>query len=302
VGGVIVYQYTNRSDADPRFFYSIKPPAHFNYAGEIVTANTIKIDNSLGGRLENVEVFLSYQAPIDDLKVSQGTISAYDFSAKISEDRLSATIGIPFLRSNENVSLQVFSQSGMELDPTLRVISDKYVAEQEVAAGFAQPSKSAELIDFLVIAASAFTALISATALRWGIPKLYDSVGGRRSSNDTGFVLLHLGDVDEALSIFKRAIERDGASAYEFSNLALCYAMQGNLNKAETYLRASEFLLNSTNYPIINLNRALIEFTSGDIDSAKANLCDYKKNNSRKYRHYIKFSDILKRAEAELDL
>lgn len=303
IGGVILYHYSDTFNKSPRLTYSISLPAHFDFAGEIVTSNTIGINNNLEGKVENVVILIGYQDPINELKVAKDSNNSITYLTEVSDDKMSAAITIPFLRSNETFIFQIFTQSSSALAPKISVTSENHVAKAEeklLNIGRLEEKEGAGAL--LVTATSALVALLAAAGLRTGLQRVSSALRGTHSINNTGFVLLHLGIVDEALSIFKKSIEQRGASPYEFSNLALCYALKEDFEKANIYLLASEFLVNTDTHPIIILNQGLTKYLEGDKIQAKEILATYKGKHGRAYKHYIKFSKPLQMAEAELNL
>ena len=72
----------------------------------------------------------------------------------------------------------------------------------------------------------------------------------------------------EAREQYSRALRADPQNLTVMNNLAMSYALEGNLKKAETELRAADALPNSRNEPRIRQNLALVVGLQGRFDEA----------------------------------
>ncbi|MCR8827625.1 tetratricopeptide repeat protein [Pseudosulfitobacter koreensis] len=106
----------------------------------------------------------------------------------------------------------------------------------------------------------------------------------------------------DAKTIFTKKVESSGASIYELSNLALCYALEGDKSKASGYLESSIFLCDGQESHIIDLNRALIAYTLDNHESAKESLLKFRENHPKAFARYSKHSILINSAMSDLGI
>ena len=90
----------------------------------------------------------------------------------------------------------------------------------------------------------------------------------RPNQNDTGFLLIHHGLIDEAESVLDRAVHDGHCDQFTLSNYALCKAAKGNFDQAKSLLRAATFRKGSSHgKAVVLFNDAIIHLMLADKDA-----------------------------------
>ena len=80
------------------------------------------------------------------------------------------------------------------------------------------------------------------------------------STNNSAFLLLHQGFIQEASQILEDTIRKGEDITFAFSNFAICKAKDGEFEQADSLIRAAKFYAGSSQHEnaVINFNESLI--------------------------------------------
>jgi len=118
---------------------------------------------------------------------------------------------------------------------------------------------------------AALTALLVGILLAVMLIRLKHELGGVRNVNNSAFMLLHSGLIEEATKILENNMTNRGSNSYEMANLGLCKALTGNKETAENYFSAAELYSRTKQIKaLVAFNRAIVSFESEDYQSAKS--------------------------------
>jgi hypothetical protein len=213
-----------------------------------------------------------------------------------------ASITIPTLRTGEFFSFQIIAKAGegFTLSPTaysdtaIGVISESGFFESDI------PSKLKTIPFSIAYFVIAYIAIKFIGETVYKSSNAYATLIG--NVNNTAFVLAHLGESDSARRILETQLERKGVGPYEFSNLALCHALEDNFEKADLFLDAAAFLQGDSKWRNISLNRGLVEYLKGEKISSREHLSHFKAKHEKIFNEYMKFSPLLRRVAEDIKI
>lgn len=116
--------------------------------------------------------------------------------------------------------------------------------------------------------------------------------GPPASRNNTAFVLMHVGQTQEAKELLLAEIKQQGASAYELANLAGCFAAEQQFDLADEYIRASAFLTDPDKDTVL-LNRALIHYFKRELDLASQVFKRWAEQHPKSLQRYEPHSNLI---------
>jgi tetratricopeptide (TPR) repeat protein len=232
-----------------------------------------------------------------DFSIKEKTVASTsgpvaNFNDLSSSDRLN--ISTQVLTPGEQVTASMLIDGPGEPVLQIGVRSDDSLGRKGEDASVADGNKNAKVAAF-VSGAAVFGAQMALMSLfLWRRRNLFAGKADR--ANNTAFVLLHQGLLDEATKLLKSHIEADGGTPVSLSNYALALGLSGDVKGAEQRLAAAEWwAANNTERSLVEFNRAVLEANNGDYAAAESAL---KKALSlhRSIRRYADFSIWLKEA------
>jgi hypothetical protein len=115
--------------------------------------------------------------------------------------------------------------------------------------------------------------------------------GGSRSINNSAFMMLHQGLINDASRMLEKELNSRGGTSFELANLGLCKALSGDLDSANKLFSAAELYCSSKHIKaLVAFNRSIVSFEAGDMKNAKQQFeiaIDLAKN---KIKRYVKYS------------
>jgi tetratricopeptide (TPR) repeat protein len=301
LGGILLYHYPNWAEAEEKLTYSVEATSSLSVKNDVFTVHTLRLQNTYKRRVEEVSFKLKYDRKFEELVVEAADRSNTSHSLDISANKESATIEIPSLRSHEIVTFQVFAKSDSPQSVQLSLKSKNYLGEEAIEES--PLHWDFKFISRLLLGVLYFCLIIFfLVRLRrrdFSISSLNGSL--LKSRNNTAFVLLHLGLTEDAKSLLLRTIDNSGATAFELSNLAVCYSLEKDYEKASKYLKAASFLVDKEDFSNILLNRGLIAFHQGNLIEAKHHIDKFRAKFPKTFRHYSKYSELLAEAMTTIE-
>ena len=133
--------------------------------------------------------------------------------------------------------------------------------------------------------------------------RVFRPIGGyERTLNNSAFVLLHQGCVEDASRLLRRALLQGEADANVFANRALCLALADDHEGAARSLAAAQlFDRTGKSAGVIRFNQALIALLSGDEANARQHLEAAVKANRRQVMLWARYSVLFQKYSATAD-
>jgi len=312
VSGIIIYYATKEPAPNPKsehLVYEIQQLGGFQSQSTKLGIQTIRIANV--GDLPASQVNATIEYPnsvtiVDKVaSLSSGLAGIFSFSEPIS-NRLD--ILIPTITPGESLTVS------MEIDQTEKISPDVSVKSQATVGTLGNisppqlPSKTENLSRVskwlmpLVLILQIPLAFFFSRRIR----RILRFEGGYSPClNNSAFVLLHQGDTDTAMRLYRRAILQGEADANLFANRALCLAITGDKEGAAKSLAAAELFDKSSGVSkeIILFNRGLIALIEGDKKEAKERIEAALKTSpslQKAIRSWAQYSTIFQKHSKDL--
>lgn len=273
VGGVAIWYLTReppQKTAAEQLIYEVQQAAAFQSSSTKLGLHTVRVTNAGDATASSVKVVLDYSPSVSVVdrvaSLSSGSAGSFALSTPTPQ-RVEVTVAT--LLPGENLTLSVLLDEPRAARPTVAVRSDKTLGLSAASASAAAPPPTRTISNTLgslipVIAVLQIPlALYFSRRFRRAARTL---VGYERSLNNTAFVLLHQGLVDDASKLLRKAIAAGEADANVLSNHALCQALAGDTDGAQRSLSAAE--LYEPRSGVIHFNRAFIALVAKDSPTA----------------------------------
>ncbi|WP_444889498.1 tetratricopeptide repeat protein [Microbulbifer sp. DLAB2-AA] len=295
IGGITVWKFTKEpSKPEPKSIVVAEAdsPAKFKSDSKSLIFNTIRIGN-LGDKVAQ-SVILSIEFP-EDTHVTDFSISSSSGAAarknlkEIGEKKYEKIIAIDSLLPEETVTISILTNEYTENELH---ISGRY-SEGLVQKG--SLSKRVALDDLLKerpqAGKAALTALVLGILLAYMTFRIKNELGAPRNVNNTAFMLLHNGLVEEAATVLETNMTNRGSNSYEMANLGLCKALMGSKDASEKYFSVAELYSTSKQIKaLVAFNRAIVSFESDEFDDARRYFESAVTLASRRIKLYVKCS------------
>lgn len=292
-GGVIVWKFTTeppKPEPAPFIAFEMDTPAKFTSELKSVVFNTIRIGNL--GDMSAQEIVLSVefsdQTEINDFSISNSSgLAAFDNQKELQSKNNEKIIYIRSLMPDEFITLSILTNS-YEVDPKVTVRYSGGLAEK---GGLSKRTIVPVVNDKPEAKKAALSALILGLILPIMLYRLQKISGGFRSINNSAFMMLHQGLVQDATKMLESQMSARGATSYELANLGLCRALNGDSDAATKLYSAAELYSKSKHIEaLVAFNRAISSFEDGDSDNAKKHFSTATKVYKRRIRQYVKYS------------
>lgn len=257
LGGMGVYYFTKEPDIkkSEKLIYDVRSTASFKGGSQNIEFTAIRIANEGGVAANKVTIDAN-------LKSSQIRDIAIDSRPGLLETERQQTpqslhLGIRSLLPGEFITLNLLLTSPERPDVALRseaTLGTERAMDELISRDKPQTSKVAGTVGEIALVLLAGTSMLMSIFLRRrGLSTFAPD------KNNTGFLLLHHGLVEEAEIILTSALRSGHYDSYTLSNLAFCKALRGQNEQAEGLIRAASFKKNSGHAKAIVLfNEALI--------------------------------------------
>lgn len=291
IGGLLVYFFTSEKSESKieNLTYQLDKQVSFEGNDNLLSIGSLKFSN-IGNEPAKTVVaeFNANSAEVIEFNIqSEG---GAEILKSISEDKKSVKIRIKSLLPNEIVSATYLLNRPAEADFTMR--SERSLAKKGSIYRFSS-EKNSFLNDFLGKFIPALLVILF-PALLYLLKYLRSTQSRSDSLNNNGFVLLHKGATQEALSIFEYAVENGIDGSHAMSNYGAALAIAGELDKAKIYIEASQFLASSKHEKAICLlNKAILLNCSGASDEVFSSLAEALKLSKSEIKSYFNNSNII---------
>jgi len=300
IGGVAIWTFTKEAPKPPptaKVLFEKYTPAHFKSDSKNLMFNIIRIGNF--GDKAATDVILSVEFPKDteilDFTISNSSgAAARNNQKELPSNTNEKLFSIKSLMPDEIVTASILTKG--DLAEKL-LISARYtdgVAEQgslnkgvkfDLSEGKPQAEKAA------------LSALILGILLPIMLFRLRRTMGGRRSPNNSAFMMLHQGMVEDAAKLLENELMQRGGTSFELANLGLCKALAGDSEDSEKLFTAAELYSPSKSIKsLVAFNRSISYYESGDVDAAKKQFeiaSSLGKSTVRKYVKISKYAQAL---------
>ena len=308
VGGVLVYYLTRPPEPVPareQLLFSVQPIASFSTENASIGFTTIVARNagSVAARSVRLVIDAGPATRIRDRRITLSSGAAGTYSiADTSRGRLALTI--PVFAAAEQVTIGLLLDSPGNA-PTVSMKSDASIGavdarERPKTGGVLQSIMDDVPLYFGGLVLLQGLLLIILRTLRGS--STYDGYGSR---NNAGFLLLHSGQVAEAVRHFQSAIDSHGANdSHPFANLALALELAGDPSRADQMLKAAAFYASTSHQKaLVAFNRGLLQFNRGQIADGQEALGEALQHSKKEVMRYLGFSEIVKsqRADPKVD-
>lgn len=293
VGGVIVWKFTREPptpDPAPFIAYQIDTPAKFTSESKSVVFNTVRIGN-LGDEVAR-EIVLSVEFPdgteINDFAiVNSSGAAARNNQSEMSSDDGEKIVKVDSLMPDEVITLSILTNS-YEGSPKVTVRYPGGLAEQG-------PLVKGTAVDRAGDEPEAKKAALSALILGLLLPimlyRLKRILNESRSINNSAFMILHQGLVEEATKMLENELNSRGATSFELANLGLCKALSSDFDTAEKLYSAAELYSSSKHIKaLVAFNRAISSFEANELTMAKEQFEIASSLYKRRIKEYVKYS------------
>lgn len=275
LGGVAVYYATKEPDEkkSEKLVYLLNQTATFTGGSQELAFSTLTVTNEGGVAAKKPTLTVELKsAEVRDL-----SINAQGGSRELARERSSKRIRLTFesLLPRETITLSLLLSQPER--PTIDVRSDASLAQEQPSPGEPDKGNRSERLNAIakiLVPAGAAISLIAwlPLALRLRARGVFDHLSDR---NDTGFLLLHHGLVEDTNRVFSEAIRSGRNDQYVLSNYALGRALSGDLDQAEKLLRAAKFRDRTGHgLAVVFFNEALIRLKQGDEAAALGKLSE----------------------------
>jgi hypothetical protein len=305
VAGVLIYYFTKEPPpkaAAERVVYEIQRAGEFQSTTTKLALQTIRVGNLGDAPASQVRTVIEYPSGISVVdKLASLSSGPAGVLSIVSPTPQVLQLSVDSLTPGETLTLSVVLDQGVQALPKVSVKSDRSLG----TAGELLPKpaeleptvarKTAErLLPFLLVLQIPL-ALFFARRIRrvLGLPPIFSY---ERCLNNSAFVLLHQGCVEDASRLLHRALLRGQADANVFANRALCLALADDHEGAARSLAAAQlFDRTGEDAGIIRFNQALIALLSGDEANASQHLEAAVKADRRQVIRWARYSVLFQK-------
>lgn len=235
VGGVVVYYVTKEPEQRTRelLVYSMRTSASFSGSKERISLATVNVQNRGGKAAKNVVAIIEFGSPLIRDVASESLPGSHD-SKQVTNQ--SAMLKYPTVLPGETIVIDLLLKS--PATPTVVIRSDESLAKPVTGLEdkvFVNRPWNA-IASTLVPISGLFLGVVFAIGL-----KALRSEGVFLDKNNAGFLLLHSGLVNEAESVLISAVQGGSHDPFTLSNLATCYVVKGDIDKAKALISAANY-------------------------------------------------------------
>lgn len=298
LGGVAVYYATKEPDEkkSENLVFVLNQTAAFTGGAEEIAFSTLTITNEGGVAARKLAVSIG----VKDSDVRDLAINAHDGVREVSRERTPKFVRIVFesLMPRESITVNLLLSKAER--PTIDVRSETSRAEERpIAAGNDKQSRQERLNTIskilvpvgAVLSAAVWIVLVVRLRSRGAFDFLPDR-------NNTGFLLLHHGLLEDADRVLGDAVRNGRSDQYTLSNYALCKALKGDNTQAQQLIDAASYR-NRTGHgrAVMLFNEALIRLKLGDEPTALSKLTEAVRLSPKAIKRYCERSvhlDVLR--------
>jgi hypothetical protein len=274
IGGVIVYYATRVVQSSPqteRLIYSLDDPQTFKTQNTNLTFLSLRAGNVGDAPATGVVIGIDVDPKIkiidESVSLSSGPAGSYSSMRNRSSG---FTVQIPTLAPTETVAVLLLLDGIPEKGPAVGLKSDRSIGtigQVVKGVGSRMPDKSTpQKISSFLVPLAFIAQLVLLFLMRRRLPFVMRRlIPTLRSANNTAFLYIHQGLLDEAERLLVEGITRSGADALMLANHALCLGLRGKTETANKMLDAAEFWGRMFHErAVVAFNRGIIALKSRD--------------------------------------
>lgn len=291
VGGVAVYYATKEPDdkKSEKLIYVLNQTATFTGGTQELAFSTLTVSNEGGVAAKRPTITVELKAA----EVRDLAVTAQGGSREVGREKSNKRIRLAFesLLPRETITVNILLSQPER--PSIDIRSEASLAEERpIAASSDKETRNEKLnsiAKILVPLGSTLSLLVwIPLAVRLRRRGIFDLLADR---NDTGFLLLHHGLVDDAGRVLSEAVRAGRGDLYTLSNYALCRALSGDFDQANKLLRAAKFRDRTGHgLAVVLFNESLIRLKQGDEAAALSKLQDAIKLSRTHIQRYARKS------------
>jgi hypothetical protein len=295
VAGMIVWNLTKeptKPEPMAKVVFESDSPAQFKSKSKNLIFNTVRIGNLGNKTAHKTTISIEYpeKTNILDFTISNSSGKAAIGNNKVLEsNKNEKLIFIESLMPDEVVTIAMLTDGNKNDNLIISARYENGVGEKGILAkGFyLEPERNKyKSISGL------FITLLLGVFITFMLYRLRQRMGGSRSVNNSAFMMLHQGLIDEATKMLESEFHSKGGTAFEMANLGLCKGLSGDLDAAEKLFKSAELYSNAKPIKVlVEFNRSLTYFKSDDLDKAKLHFSNAIKTNKRLVKWYVKLSE-----------
>ena len=307
VGGIIVYYVTGyRSSALEKLVYQVEKPTLFETKDTKVSLVTVRAGNVGDRTAEGVNLVISFDegTTIIDKKVRLSSEPTGTYVDR-SKGKTGVHLFFPNLVPSETATVSIMLAAIVKDVPIVGIRSATTVGEpgsfvRDAPSGGTEGGTLQRLLSRLIPLIGGGQVLLLAMLSRRFRSRLRRFIPTFPSVNNTAFLYIHSGMVDEALGLLQNEVIRRGADAVTLANYGLALGLNGDREGAEKRLRAAEWWAQVKHErAVVAFNRAILALFANDIGVGRKYLREALQLSSE-IRRYCNLSIFVKKA-AEQD-
>lgn len=271
IGSVMVYYLTREPPPPPpveKIIYEIDTPVSFDSGQTKMSFFNVRVKNTGEKPATNVSVGVEFDSKVrisDQLvSMSSGPVGNID-TQTAGDNRLEVEIAV--LTPDEIATIAILTDTADGKDPMVGVKSDASAGKRASLSSSARVSPARNRVIEVVIVIAVFLQFVVLFLMRHGVARAirrFFPVG--RSINDTAFVLLHSGLIEEAIKLLSKGISDAGGDPIMLANYGLALGLNGDTSQAQGVLNAADFWAKKRSHEqaVVAFNRSLLAFKRGD--------------------------------------
>ncbi len=304
-GGVTVWQLTREPPKPPAkadIIFQADTPAKFKSKSKDLAFYTVRVGNvgEKAAKEVYVSIIFNKKSVITDsaVTISSGA-AAHKNQTEIASDSNEKLVRITSLMPGEIITTSLLVKDSSAVQPVVSARhADGIGRENRLVGGKStidvDPESRAEK--------AALAALLLGILIPVMIFRLRKKMGGLRSVNNSAFMILNQGMVEEAKRMLETEIASRGGTAFELANLGLCLALSDNREGGEKLFRAAELYSSANSIKLlVEFSRAIAAHKNGENDSATSHFSNAWNESKRGVRRYLKFSELAQRMVQECE-
>jgi len=239
IAGLAVYYITREpaKSKEENLIYNVEPVSTFETENTKLAILNVRILNIGNAPATDVKVSIDLPTMIE-IKDKSILVS----SGKVSGLRIDTAAGhqlsffLPSLIPDEKVLVSLLLSAKPLTEAAVLVKSNASLGKRDDIEIKEKPATSSDMEQIIAIVLFILTLLLSISVYYY-----FRSRGLKYppSVNNNAFALLHQGMSERANELLSKAIEKGRDGPYPLSNLAVYLALNGDIGKAEKYLRAA---------------------------------------------------------------
>ena len=277
LSGIIIFYLTRIPEKNPaeKLTYLVELSAAFESANNEVALVNVILINQGDAQAESVVGSIVFPfGIIKDKKIDASAGAASGFAITSATNKR-VDFKIPYLLPKEKISVSFFMESAKLSTPTVSLKSAKSIG-QKVSLLDMPPKEKISLARQAISALiPLLVGLLATLFMLFFVKHGLSRLPWGASLNNNGFVFLHKELLDVATKMLFAAVVEGKESSYAISNYATCLALKNDMDAAQKYIEAAEFLARSSH------EKAVVAFNHGLIMLLAANTLEAKKSLER---------------------